>query len=106
MFPILFFSIATLTFYNKYGINPAADSSIFKTCVAFSVIYIVIYLGCSIYSTIKCKQNYLKYEYMSNYVCDVLNSIIIIQSIGSDKALGLIVITFINLLGSCWMKYR
>jgi len=106
MFPILFFSIATLTFYNKYGINPAADSSIFKICVAFSVIYIVVYLGCSIYSTIKCKQNYLKYEYMSNYVCDVLNSIIIIQSMGSDKGIGLIVITIIKLLVSCLLRYK
>ncbi len=43
---------------------------------------------------------------MSNYVCDVLNSIIIIQSIGSDKALGLIVIIFMRLLGSCWIKYK
>ncbi len=43
---------------------------------------------------------------MSNYVCDVLNSLLIVQTIGSDKALGLIVITFINLLGSCLMKYR
>ncbi len=43
---------------------------------------------------------------MSNYVCDVLNCIIIIQSIGSDKALGLIVITLMKLLGSCWINYR
>ncbi len=55
MFPILFFSIATLTFYNKYGINPAANSNIFNTCVAFSVIYLVLYLGWSIYSAVKSK---------------------------------------------------
>jgi hypothetical protein len=55
MLPILFFSIATLTFYNRYGINPAANSNIFKTCVAFSVIYLAVYLGWSIYSTVKSK---------------------------------------------------
>ncbi len=43
---------------------------------------------------------------MSNYVCDILNSIIIIQSIGSDKGIGLIVITLIKLLISCSFKYK
>jgi hypothetical protein len=43
---------------------------------------------------------------MSNYVSDVLNSIIIIQSIGSDKGIGLITITIIKLLVSCWLRYK
>jgi hypothetical protein len=106
MFPILFFSIASLTFYNRYGINPAADSTIFKTCIAFSVIYIAFYLGMTIYSAIKSTNNYMRYQYISNYVCDVLNCVIIIQSIGSDKAIGLIIITFMKLLGSSIIKYR
>jgi hypothetical protein len=55
MFPILFFSIATLTFYNRYGINPAANSNIFKTCAAFSAIYLGLYLGWSLYLTVKTK---------------------------------------------------
>ena len=43
---------------------------------------------------------------MSNYVCDILNSIIIIQSIGSDKGIGLIIIIIIKLMSSCWLKYK
>ncbi len=106
MFPILFFSIASLTFYNRYGINPAADTIIFKTCIAFSVIYIAVYLGMSIYYVIRSNNNYMRWLYMSNYICDVLNCVIIIQCIGTDKAMGLIIITFIRLLGSSIIKYR
>jgi hypothetical protein len=106
MFPILFFSIASLTFYNKYGINPSANSTIFKACIAFSAIYIVVYLGMSIYYGIRSDNSYMRWQYMSNYVCDVLNCVIIIQCIGSDKGIGLIIITFIKLLGSMIIKYR
>ena len=106
MFPILFFSIASLTFYNKYGINPAADTIIFKTCIAFSAIYIAVYLRLIIYLIKKSNNKYIRWQYISNYVCDILNCVIIVQSIGSDKAIGLILITFMNLLGSMIIKYK
>lgn len=96
MFPIIFFSLANLTFYNKYGINPAANTVIFKTCVAFSAIYIVVYLGLTIYKTILSVSHFMKFLHISNYVCDIFTSIIIILSIGSDKTLGLIIIILVN----------
>jgi hypothetical protein len=49
MFPILFFSYGTLSFYNKYGQNPLAKSNIFNSCVAFSAIYIALYFRYAIY---------------------------------------------------------
>jgi hypothetical protein len=40
MFPIIFYSIGTLTFNNKYGMSSYVDRNIFMTCIVFSYIYI------------------------------------------------------------------
>ena len=43
MFPIIFFSVATISFYKSYGLSYSANSLVGKTCLAFSVIYIVYF---------------------------------------------------------------
>jgi hypothetical protein len=43
MFPIIFFSIATMTFDNKFGQVPGTNESTYKTSLAFSIIYVVLY---------------------------------------------------------------
>jgi hypothetical protein len=48
MFPIIFYSIGTLTFYNEYGMSPYVNVNIFKACVAFCCIYLGYFLSLGI----------------------------------------------------------
>lgn len=48
MFPIIFYSIGTLTFNNNYGMSPYVDKNIFMTCIIFSYIYIGYFFVLSI----------------------------------------------------------
>ncbi len=48
MFPIIFYSIGTLTFNNNYGMSPYVDRNIFNTCIIFSYIYIGYFFMLSI----------------------------------------------------------
>jgi hypothetical protein len=43
MFPIIFFSIATMTFDNRFGQVPGTSASAYKTSLAFSIIYVIGY---------------------------------------------------------------
>jgi hypothetical protein len=45
MFPIIFFSIAELTFANKYGRISIADLTTYNASIAFSVLFILGYLS-------------------------------------------------------------
>ena len=49
MLPIMFYSIATLAFYNKYGIGIYGDKNITYICLSFSILYLLYFLGLMIY---------------------------------------------------------
>ena len=107
MFPIIFYSIGTLTFNNKYGMSPYVDNNIFNTCVAFSYIYIFYFFILSLSMFFKKNtDNYTKYQFIGNYIGDLLNSIIIIQCIGSKTIMTLILITIAKCIGSSYFRYE
>ncbi len=84
MFPIIFYSVGTLAFYNQYGMSPYADEKILKVCVGFCCIYFGYFLSLETSMFLnKRKDNYTKWQYMSSMCCDIFNSIIIIKCIGS-----------------------
>jgi hypothetical protein len=62
MFPIVFYSIGTLTFYNEYGMSPYVDEKIFKVCVGFCCVYFVYFLSLGISIFLKNGiDNYIKW---------------------------------------------
>jgi hypothetical protein len=51
----MFYSIATIIFYSKYGIGIYGNSNITRTCVSFSVLYLVYFLGLMIFYVLTSK---------------------------------------------------
>jgi hypothetical protein len=49
---------------------------------------------------------YSKWEYVSSYFSDILNSIIIVQNLGSKGIIALIVVTVIKCVGSIYFRYE
>ena len=97
MFPLIFFSIATITFNKKFGMSLYVNETTYKTCWIFSFIYLAYYFAFIIKVFFNKKVDILtKLDYTIHYFTDIINSVIIIQCISSKNLLNLILIEFIK----------
>ncbi len=106
MFPIIFFSVATISFYKSYGLSHSANSSVRKTFLAFSVIYIIYFFVLALSMLKQNIKTFNKWEYISSYFGDLFNSIIIVHLIGSSSMYILILIIFVQSAGNIYFRYN
>lgn len=82
MFPIMFFSIAELSFAKLYGISDYNYATTYNCSIAFSVLYILYFGLLAVIAFFNSKiSKFSKIKIIGQYLFDIIECVIIIMTI-------------------------